>query len=1125
MKVCFSLIFSLLIVVNAIYTQSWEVVNDSQISETGLREITPQVYTLYSIDDDNMRFKLWSAPHEKDIDVNKSDVVITVGLPSGQTENFRIVQYDMMESELASKYNYIRTFYGVSTENALKRIRIDYTLHGFRAVIHAPGVNKIFIDHYQRGDKNTKIVYYKKDYKKVYNWGCNFVEEPALHSGQNVGSRIGDCQLRSYRLAQATTGEYSIYHGASNSSQSGLVMTAVVNVINRINEVYEAEVAVRLILINNTDQVFYYNTVTDGYSNNGSSSDLSANQTNCTTVIGTANYDIGHVFGTGDGGIAGLGVVCNSTNKARGYTGRPMPVGDPFTIDYVAHEMGHQFNANHTQYNNCNRNNATAMEPGSASTIMGYAGICSPDVQSNSDDYFHAKSLDEIKTFLTGSGNSCSTIVSQPTNNPPTITSLPNYSIPVSTPFVLTLNATDPQGHSIVYTWDQMNAYSNPAQTMPPASTNSSGPVFRSIESTTSPSRYFPPLDNIVNNTSNTWQVLPSVARSMSFRGVARDFTGVFGCNSEVNITVSTVNASSGAFTVTSFNTASTWNAGDTKTITWNVANTAASPVNATNVDILLSTDGGYTYPIVLATATPNDGSHNITVPANATTQGRVMVKGSNHIFFDINNVNITISASSPTFTISATPNTFSGCPGTQFVSTIGVTSLGGFNQPVTLTLNGLPSGANATFTTNPINPGNTTIMTITGLNTSGSTILTLNGNGGSINSNTTINVEVLPTIGTVSLVSPADMATNVSLTPNMVWSSLSGSSSYNFEVAYDQSFTEMLATYSGTATSYQINTPVFGGTTLYWRVRANNSCGAGDWTSRSFTVEPCYFYNPDVLPVDIPAGGGTIYSTMDIKDKGIITDINVLNLDGSYLEIVTLDFSLIHPQGTSTLFWDSPCNKDLNFNIQFDDAVTGTWPCPPITGLFYQPSNPLSSLNNLTLNGNWKLKLERTTQSSGIINIWGMKACVNNYCRLTVDHNRKSGPGSLKAAIDCAAAGDTIRFASNIINDTIFLGDQSLLINKNLYIESDITKNIHITSNSATPTIINTAPNVAEGLKIKGIHVHSSNAGIGAINNNGSLTLEDVILHKWPGSSSATLNNQSGANAILKGNCKLITD
>lgn len=1125
MKVCISLVFSIFTFVNIVYSQSWLQVNPSQVVETGLKEITPQVFTLYSMDDEAMQAKLWAAPHEKNTDVNQSEVVIAVGLPGGHTENFKIVQYDMMESELASKYAYIRTFYGISTINSLKRIRIDYTLHGFRAVIKAPGENKIFIDHYQRGDKNTRIIYFKDDYKKTYNWGCNFVEEAGMHGDHQSGSRIGDCQLRSYRLAQATTGEYSSYHGASNSSQSGLVMTAVVNVINRINEVYEAEVAVRLILINNTDQVFYYNSVTDGYANNGSSSDLSANQTNCTSVIGSSNYDIGHVFGTGDGGIAGLGVVCNNNSKAQGYTGRPMPVGDPFTIDYVAHEMGHQFNANHTQYNSCNRNNSTAMEPGSASSIMGYAGICSPDVQSNSDDYFHAKSLDEIKTFLTGSGNACSTIVSQPTNNPPTITSVPNYSIPVSTPFVLTLNATDPQGHSIIYTWDQMNAYSNPAQTMPPASTNTSGPVFRSIESTTSPSRYFPPLDNIVNNTSNTWQVLPSVARSMSFRGVARDFTGVFGCNSEVNITVSTVNASSGAFTVTSFNSATTWNAGETKTITWNVANTTASPVSAANVDILLSLDGGYTYPIVLATATPNDGSQAITVPANATTQGRVMVKGSNHIFFDINNANITITASSPTFTLSATPSTFSGCPGTVFVSNINVTAAGGFNQAVTLSVSGLPSGANTTFTTNPVNPGNTSIMTITGMNISGSNVLTLNGTGGSVNANTTINVDVLPTIGTVSLVSPADMATNVSLTPSMSWSALSGSSSYNLEVAYDQAFTEILTTYTGTGTSYQITTPVFGGTTLYWRVRANNSCGAGSWTSRSYTVEPCYFYNPDVLPIDIPSGGGTVFSNMNITDKGSITDINVLNLVGSYLELVTLDFSLIHPQGTSSLFWDSPCHKDLNFNIQFDDAVTGTWPCPPTTGLFYHPSNPLSVFNNLTLNGIWKLKLERTTQSTGIINTWGLKACVNNYCRLTVGHNRKSGPGSLKAAIDCAAAGDTIRFASNITNDTIFLGDQSLLINKNLYIESDIAKNIHITSNSTTPTIINTAPNVVEGLKIKGIHIHSSNAGIGAINNNGTLTLEDVILHKWPGSSTATVNNQTGANTTLKGNCKIITD
>ena len=150
--------------------------------------------------------------------------------------------------------------------------------------------------------------------------------------------------------------------------------------------------------------------------------------------------------------------------------------------------MGHQFGGNHTQYNNCNRNASTAMEPGSASTIMGYAGICSPDVQNNSDPYFHAISLQEIKTFLTGSGNGCAQIVGTFVNNAPNVTAQPNYTIPKSTPFVLTLNASDPDGNPISYVWDQMNSYVSPAQTMPPASTNISGPMFRSI----SPPRLHP---------------------------------------------------------------------------------------------------------------------------------------------------------------------------------------------------------------------------------------------------------------------------------------------------------------------------------------------------------------------------------------------------------------------------------------------------------------------------------------------------------------------------------------------------------------------------------------------------------------------------------------------------------
>ncbi|MBK7097006.1 MAG: hypothetical protein IPH57_18800 [Saprospiraceae bacterium] len=362
----FFLLFLVIIQVFTLFGQSWNVVTLAQIENKGIRDIIPEKYVIYNFDDEMMKTILWSSPKESEKDVAKSDQIINVGLPDGNTEKFKVVEYYMMEPELALQYPDIRTFYGVSISDQLKSIRIDYTLQGFRGVISSLNEGKLYIDYFQRDDKETRIVYKKEDLKNTSSWHCGYLPDDHDHNPSEIesGLRIGDCQLRSYRLAQATTGEYSNYFGATSSAQSGLVMSQVVTAINRVNEVYEPELAVRLILIANTDQVFYYNSATDGYTNDGDpyGTDLSGNQTNCTNVIGSANYDIGHVFGTGDGGIAGLNVVCSSGSKAKGYTGRPNPVGDPFVIDYVTHEMGHQFGGNHTQYNNCNRNASTAMD-------------------------------------------------------------------------------------------------------------------------------------------------------------------------------------------------------------------------------------------------------------------------------------------------------------------------------------------------------------------------------------------------------------------------------------------------------------------------------------------------------------------------------------------------------------------------------------------------------------------------------------------------------------------------------------------------------------------------------------------------------------------------------------------
>ena len=229
------IILLILIVSVNINGQKWNIINKHEITDKGIKDIIPDKFTLYALDDEVMKSLLWSAPSESGTEVNRSNTFINIGLPDEVQEMFRIVRYDMMEPELAAKFPDIRTFYGIAVSNPLKSVRIDYTIQGFRAVVNSPEDGKIFIDHYQRNDKNTRIVYYKNDYTNAPSWGCGVTDEHINRERPTSGgTRIGDCQLRSYRLAQATTGEYSTFHGGTTTS----VMSAVVNVINRINQVY-----------------------------------------------------------------------------------------------------------------------------------------------------------------------------------------------------------------------------------------------------------------------------------------------------------------------------------------------------------------------------------------------------------------------------------------------------------------------------------------------------------------------------------------------------------------------------------------------------------------------------------------------------------------------------------------------------------------------------------------------------------------------------------------------------------------------------------------------------------------------------------------------------------------------
>lgn len=640
------------------FTQNnfWSDIREQSIQTNGERRIIPDVYRTYVLNFEAMRQFLSTAPDEADVNNGFSEgVVLSLPFPDGRIVRFRIWESSIMHPDLQAQFPQIRTYAGRGIEQPLMRIRFDQTHTGFHAMVSGTEKGAVFIDPYAYGDIEHYTAYYKKDFVKrdgsvfTCNVDENFAPEIEI-PGANDAQRAAGCgTFRVYDLALAATGEYSNFHGSNTTNNDkSLAIAAMTTSMNRVNGVFENEMGLRMVFVANNADIVYLNPSTDPYTNGTPNVMISENQTNCDAVIGATNYDIGHVFGTNSGGLASLGSPCTG-NRARGVTGSAAPVGDPFDIDYVAHEMGHQYGANHTQYNSCNRVGAAAMEPGSASTIMGYAGICSPDVQNNSDAYFHTKSLRQMGAFIAGAtGNSCPTKTASG-NTQPTLAALTNKSIPISTPFVLTGVGSDPNGDPITYCWEQVDSLPNSgssSQTQPPESTNTQGPMFRSFDPDASPSRYFPRLSDLVNNTNYAWEELPSVARTLRFRCTVRDNRLNGACTTERNLDLSVV-AAAGPFAVTIPNTNVSWPGNSNQTVTWNVANTTASPVSCANVDISLSTDGGFTYTTLLSN-TPNDGTESVLLPVLTSTTARIMVKCSDNVFFDISNVNFTITTPLP---------------------------------------------------------------------------------------------------------------------------------------------------------------------------------------------------------------------------------------------------------------------------------------------------------------------------------------------------------------------------------------------------------------------------------------------------------------------------------------------
>lgn len=621
----------------------WSSIDEGSISinRTGIRIKAPRGQHRVRVDKAALARVLSQAPMEFSEAARRNRVEITLPMPDRTFARFWIEESPIMEASLAAQFPEIKTYHGQGIDDPTATTRFDWTPKGFHAVVLSAS-GTVYVDPF--GSDREYISANKRDLRRdgetfhclVDDANSVTEERQTADVVANVVTNAGT--LHTYRLAVAATTEYTAFHGGVAPA-----LAAITTTMNRVNGIYERELSIRMVLVANETNIIFNDPMSeDGYTNGTQATMQDENQDILNREIGNGNYDIGHVFGTGGGGRGDIGSVCANDRKGRGATCSMNPVGDAFDVDLVAHEMGHQFGANHTfngSTSDCGpaRTASAAYEPGSGSTIMGYAGTCGGEnLQSNSDDYFHVKSLEQIVAFV--AGNTCD-VETSTGNIAPVILAGPNYTIPIGTPFTLTASGADANGDALTFAWEEYDLGTQ----SPPGTDDGSRPIFRSFDPTVSPARFFPNLLDILNSTSSKGETLPTTNRTMVFQVTARDNRAGGGGVNSAAMQV-TVTDSSGPFTVTQPNTAVVWTTGTTETVTWNVANTTAAPVSCAEVKISLSLDGGKTF-FLLNARTPNDGSETVTVPFVPSDKARIKVEGFGSIFFDISDRNFRINA------------------------------------------------------------------------------------------------------------------------------------------------------------------------------------------------------------------------------------------------------------------------------------------------------------------------------------------------------------------------------------------------------------------------------------------------------------------------------------------------